>query len=503
MEQSDGALLQVRGVTKRFPGVLALNEVSMDVRRGEVHGLVGKNGAGKSTLMNIVTGLLAPDSGEITFNGQHLVDITPAKARDMGIAMVPQEMRLVGPLSVGENIFGGHFPTERGGFIAWNQVYRQAAEMLGRLGQTQIDPRARVENLSVVERQIVSIAKSLFAGAQLIILDEPTAALSHVEVQTLFSLVRGLKEQGVTFVFISHYLGEVFEICDRVTILRNGAMVDTRPTASLTEADLAYLMVGRGVELAKRSTVAIGEPILTVKGLTKAGRFYDVSFELHRGEILGLAGLATSGKTELALCLFGLDRPDSGDIYMDGRRLDIHSPFVAFNEGIAYLPEDRRKHGLIPGQSLKHNISLPILRQLLDRFGFLVQRQEDAVAQRVVEQLAIITPSLSQIVDYLSGGNQQKVVVGKLLATTPKVLLLGDPTRGIDVEAKTEVYRIVDSLSAQGLGLILISDEIVELLNICDRILVMFQGRIVQEFLRGQAGAHDILMATEGVKING
>jgi ABC-type sugar transport system ATPase subunit len=375
--------------------------------------------------------------------------------------------------------------------------------MLSRLGQTQIDPKAKTEDLSVGERQIVSIAKALFAGARLIILDEPTAALSHVEVQTLFSLVSGLKDQGVSFIYISHYLGEVFEICDRVTVLRNGSVVDDLPTSSLTEVELARLMVGRDVELAQRSTVALGEPVLTVNRLTKAGCFYDVSFELRRGEILGLAGLAGSGKTELALCIFGLDQANSGDVYMDGRHLEINSPCVAFREGIAYLPQDRLKHGIVQGQSVEHNITLPILQRLRDRLGFLSRPREDAVAQRAVEQLEIITPSLFQLVEYLSGGNQQKVVVGKLLATTPKVMLLGEPVRGIDVEAKTEVYRIVDSLSAEGLGILIISEEIEELLNICDRILVMFEGRIVKQFSRGQAQPDDILMATEGVRING
>jgi ABC-type sugar transport system ATPase subunit len=502
MEQEETALLHIRAVEKRFPGVVALRGVHLDVRCGEVHGLVGKNGAGKSTLMNIIVGLLSPDAGQMTFGGQPLVDMTPAKAWNLGIAMVPQQSCLVGPLTAAENIFCGNLPTGRRGSVDWNKVYAGASEMLLDLDQSHIDPRARAEDLTVGEQKIISIAKALFAGARLIILDEPTAALSHTEVSKLFSLVCDLKRRGVSFVYISHYLGEVFEICDKVTVLRNGTVVADRPTRSLTEEELARLMVGRDVALAQRSDVTLGKSVLTVEALTKAGSFCDVSFELRRGEILGIAGLSGSGKSQLAECLFGLSRPDSGAVYRNGRRLRLRGPFDAFREGIAYLPEDRLKHGLVHGQSVKHNIVLPILRNLLDRFGFLNNKQEEAIARNAVDQLEIVTPSLDQAVEHLSGGNQQKVVVGKLLATSPEVLVLGEPARGIDVEAKAEVYRIVDELSKDGLGVIVVSDEITELLNISDRILVMFEGRVVREFLRTEAKPDDVLMATEGVDLN-
>ncbi|MFB0547161.1 MAG: sugar ABC transporter ATP-binding protein, partial [Anaerolineae bacterium] len=398
MKRSDNGaamapLLEVKGITKRFPGVLALDKVDLQVGVGEVHGLVGKNGAGKSTLMKILMGLESPDAGQMALNGEPLTDMNPYRAKMLGIAYVPQEAQLVGPLTVGENIFCGELPIGRLGFVRWEEVHRQAAGMLDRLGQ-RIETHLKVEDLSVGQRQVVSIAKALFAGACLIILDEPTAPLTRREVETLFDLVRSLKGEGVSFIYISHYLGEVFEVCDDVTVLRNGRHMATRPVSSLTEPELARLMVGGEVEQAERSSVTIGEPVLTVRGFSKAGRFEDVSLEVHEGEITGLTGLAGCGKSELALAIFGLDPPDSGEIYLNGRRLEISTPAEAFREGIAYLPEDRHKHGLVPGRSVAQNITLAILRQICDRLGFIDGREERAVARRFQDALEIMTPTL-------------------------------------------------------------------------------------------------------------
>ncbi len=489
------------GISKRFPGVQALDNVSISISQGQIHGLVGKNGAGKSTLMNVLMGIISPDAGRIEVEGRHADHLTPSRSRALGMEIVPQEVRLFWPLSVTENLLGNTLPKSRLGFIKWRKAHRQASELLKGFALS-LDPRTSVERLTIGEQQILSVAKALYHGARLIVLDEPTAPLTRPEVEKLFALMRKLRADGVAFIYISHYLTEVFEICDMVSILYDGKSLGTFSVASLTEAELVNLIVGQKIQTISRTLRSKGDILFSVRGLSRSGAFHDVDLDLHKGEIVGLTGLAGSGKSELAKAIFGLERIDSGDMFLEGRSLRAISPEHSLKTGIAYLPEERRLYGLVPIMSVVQNISLAVLDRMRNKLGFLQKKVEVSLAMDYVGSLEIKTSSLEKQVLYLSGGNQQKVVVGKLLATHPKMLLLGDPTRGIDVEAKAEVYRIVNELSRQGIGIVIVSDEISELLNICDRILVMFKGSISNSFARAEINARDILMASEGIQLN-
>ncbi len=496
-------LLELRSLSKQFPGVLALDNVSLNVNEGEIHGLVGKNGAGKSTLVNIIMGLIEPTNGEIVIKGIKLEHVTPQRAITSGIAFLPQESKLVPALTVAENLFCGKPPIGRFGFVDWRRMTSDAEDLLQRIG-LDIGVRRVAESLSVGEQQMVGIAKALFGGARLVILDEPTAALNRREVEVLFHFMRSLRDRGVSFIYISHFLTEVFDVCDRVTVLRNGRRVTTSLTSQLTENELARLMVGRDVVLGARSPVPVGQVELEVDGLSDGETFRGVSFQVRSGEILGITGLMGSGKTELAEAIFGLRPISAGHIKLSGGRTkQVMSPREALHLGVAYLPEDRRRFGILPNLSVAENITVSVLSRLLGDFGLVRPSAQRELAHQYVERLEIATPSVQKEIAQLSGGNQQKSIVAKLLATRPHVLILGEPTRGIDIGAKAEIFRIIDDLTAEGLAVLIISDEIHELLAICDRVLVMFQGEIVREFARGESGPDVVLVASEGVLNHG
>jgi ribose transport system ATP-binding protein len=501
-EKTPNIILEMKDVSKAFPGVQALSEVSISVAEGEIHGLVGKNGAGKSTLMAILMGIQQSDTGSISIAGRTFTTMSPQQALDAGIAYVPQRINMLGSLSVAENILAGEMPTNRFGFVNWREVYRDAENRLTQLG-LKLDVRSRVEGLSVVEQTMLVIAKAMFSNSRLIILDEPTAALPRHEIDRLFGFVRNLKNKGVAFIYISHHLEEVFEICDNVTVLRNGALVATQSVASLDTPTLILLMVGEDVKEFERMLPPhpqVDQSVLVVKDLVRRGHYENINLTIGKGEVVGLAGLEGSGASSLAKGLFGLDRTGLGSITINGKPYQANEPEQAFRQGVAYLPQDRYLYGLIGIRPVRENITYPILLRLTRLFGVIRQDKEKKVAQEYIDKLGIITPSMEQLVSLLSGGNQQKVVFAKLASISPSVLLLHEPTQGIDVQAKIDIYRIILELSQQGVSILIISSEVRELLGICDRILVMYQGKITQEFRSGDPDTtpHNVLLAIEG-----
>ena len=484
-------LLEIRGMTKSFPGVQALHGVDLDVSAGEVHAVIGENGAGKSTLMKIVAGVYRPDAGTILMAGQSLVNETPRQARERGISMIHQELNLALNLSVAENIFLGRAPT-RGGLIDWRRLYADAEVLVDRLG-IELDVRAPVEDLSVARQQMVEIAKALSLDARVIIMDEPTSALTERETESLFGIIGRLKSQRVAVVYISHRLEEIFRVADRVTVLRDGRLVGSLPLAEASQAQLIGMMVGRELTtLYPKQSIEIGEPVLEVLHLRRSGELDDISLVLRRREILGLAGLVGAGRTELVRVLFGADQLDSGQILIEGRPVHIRSPADAIRLGLGFVTEDRKLQGLVLGMTVRENTTLASLSRIA-RLGFIDVHRERGLATRLVEQLGVRTPTIEQTVENLSGGNQQKVVIAKWLATTPRILILDEPTRGIDVGAKAEVHALMSGLVREGVSILMISSELPEILGMSDRILVMRQGRISGEFSREDATQEAIL----------
>jgi rhamnose transport system ATP-binding protein len=487
---------ELQGISKRFAATQALDDVSLDLVAGEVHALVGENGAGKSTLVKILAGVHQPDSGTIRLDGQPTQINGPAHARSLGIAVVHQEPRLFPDLTVAENVFIGHAPSGRLGVLDWGAT-RRAAKGLFKELDVQIDVGAPVRGMSMADQQLIEIAKSLSVEARVLILDEPTASLSAHEVDRLFSIVRTLRARGVAVLFVSHRLDEVFDLCDRATVFRDGRHVITTPTAGLTTADLIRHMVGRTVSLFPKVDTPIGDVFLEVEGLTRAGVFRDVSFDVRHGEIVGFAGLVGAGRTEVARVLFGIDQRDSGEIRLDGSAVSFATPSAAMDAGIAYLPEDRHQEGLVLDFSIAQNVTLPILPRLFPRF-LVNGATEAAVARDYTEQFSVKMTGVEQVVGALSGGNQQKVVLAKWLASKPSLLILDEPTRGIDIGAKVEVHRIISELAASGLGIILISSDLPEVLAMSDRILVLHEGRVTAEIARADATEERVMVAATG-----
>ena len=493
-------VVEMRDIVKTFPGVRALDHVDFRLLPGEIHGLVGKNGAGKSTLMNILTGVYSPDQGEIWVDGQRIDSMTTARAKQAGIAYVHQQSQLIPGLSIAENILCGSLPVGPGGFVDWRTVYRNAHAMLRQLG-LEVDVKRKVEGLSTAERQMIEIAKALFAQAHIIILDEATAPLPMDEVGVLFDFVRRQRDQGVSFIYISHHLEEVFELCDTVSVLRDGQVVGNYRVAELDQAELIRLISGAKVEQFRRARRATdSQVVLEIEGLTRPGTYHDINLQLRRGEIIGLTGLEGCGKAELARGLFGLEPLGEGRVLLDGKPYQAGDPAEALRQGIAYLPRDRHGLGIIGLRSVRENVSLPILQRFAGALGLLRMDQERDHVERFIASLGIVTPSWRQPVQFLSGGNQQKVVFAKLAGTQPKVLLLDEPTQGVDVQAKVEIMRIVDDMSQQGVAVVYISEEIREMLDVCDRILVMYNGTISAEFSTDSpdATAENILRVVEG-----
>jgi rhamnose transport system ATP-binding protein len=467
-------VLEMRGISKSFGGTRALEGAHIALAGGEVHALLGENGAGKSTLIKIVTGLYSADSGEMLMDGKPVHIGSPADAQRRGVVAIYQEPLIFPDLTVAENIFMGH--RDRGRIVSWRRLRRDARQVL-RVLDVDLDPSAPASTLTVGEQQAVEIAKAMTQDVRVLIMDEPTAALSAHEVKRLFRQVEQLRANGVAVLFITHRLDEVFEICDRVSVFRDGHHISTRPVGDTNEALAVKEMVGRELgEFFVRTRHDFGEVALSVRGLGRSGVFSGVTFEVRHGEVLGLAGLVGSGRTDIALALFGIAPADQGEVEVAGASVAIRSPQDAVRHGIAYLSEDRRKLGLSMPQSVAANISLPILRRYTNALRLVDKSAERAVAERFRAELSIRTPNLDAPVANLSGGNQQKVMLAKWLNTEPRILVLDEPTRGIDVGAKAEVHRLVDDLARSGMAVILISSDLPEVLAMSDRILVMREG---------------------------
>jgi len=486
------------GISKRFGATAALTGVSLDLLPGEVHALVGENGAGKSTLVKILAGVHQPDEGTILLDGVPTQVPGPAQSRALGIAVVHQEPRLFPDLSVAENVFIGHAPSGALGSIDWRGMRRAAQALFAEL-DVQFDVGAPVRGLSMADQQLIEIAKALSVEASVLILDEPTASLSAHEVERLFTIVRRLRDRGVAILFVSHRLDEVFALCDRATVFRDGRHVITAPTSGLTTADLIRHMVGRTVSLFPKVDNPIGEVLLEVTDLTRVGVFRDVSFTVRAGEIVGLAGLVGAGRSEVARVLFGIDRRDSGEVKLAGTPVDFPAPSAAMTAGIAYLPEDRHQEGLVLDFTIAQNVTLPILPRLFPKL-LLRESTERAVATEHTEQFNVRMTGVDQEVGALSGGNQQKVVLAKWLASGPRVLILDEPTRGIDIGAKVEVHRLIAELAAKGLAIILISSDLPEILAMSDRIVVLHEGRVTAEIARDQATQERVMFAATGTQ---
>lgn len=466
--------LQLKHVTKTYPGVVALNDITVDVKKGEILAICGENGAGKSTMMKLISGAIAPNEGTITVFGQEYERMTPALSRELGIEVVYQEFNLVPELPVSENIFLGMYP---GNKVTpdFKKMEKETKELFDML-EVDINPKTKVKDLSTAYCQLVEIAKGVSKNPKILILDEPTAALTEKETGILFKLVKKLKEQGTTMLYVSHRLSEIFDIADRVTVFRDGQVIETRDIADIDRHQLIALMAGREIsDTYPEKTNKIGETVLEVKDLCGLG-VENINFELHRGEILGFAGLVGAGRTETARMIFGADKADSGKIIYEGKEVKITNPEKACELGIGLVPEDRKTQGVIQNLSIRKNITLAILK-LVSHMGIMNFKKENEILEKHKNALSIKTPSFEQLVKNLSGGNQQKVVVSKWLARECDVLLMDEPTRGIDVEAKHEIYMIMNELASQGVAIIMISSEMPELIGMADRILVMSEGR--------------------------
>jgi len=484
--------LELRGITKAFSGVSVVQDVDFDVRAGEVHALMGENGAGKSTLIKMMSGIYRPDRGEIRLGSVPVHFGSPREAVRAGIATVHQELLLFPELSVAENIMLGHAPRARFGGVSWVGMRARARHLLDQLHSHELDVDARVGDLSVANRQRVEIARALSHSPRVLIMDEPTAALSDADALRLLEVVRALAKQGVAIIYVSHRMAEIFNVADRVTVLRDGHKVATQAITDVDHGRLVAQMVGRRVEqLYPKADVPPGAPMLELEALSCEGRFRDVSLRVHRGEILGVAGLVGSGRTELAHSIFGLAPATSGRVLLMGQPVAVRSAAHARDLGIAYVPEDRGLQGLIRSQSLRVNVSLASLSRVTQR-GLIRRTFESAEALRAIKEFGIRARGPEQRVRQLSGGNQQKVVLAKWLATGPRIVILDEPTRGIDVGARAEIYALISRLAGQGLAILLISSDLPEVLGMSDRVLVMSRGRAVATFGRGEATAQGV-----------
>jgi len=490
-------VVRLRGVSKEFPGVKAVDRVDLEILPGEVHALAGENGAGKSTLMKILSQVERPTEGELQISGEKVAFHGPGYAQSLGVAMVYQEFALAPHLSVAENLFLGREPA-RAGFINRRSEKEKAGELLGRVG-LEIDSNRLVSGLTVAEQQRLEIAKALAIEAKVLILDEPTATLAEREIEGLFEVIREMASRGIAILYISHRLDEIFRIADRVTVMRDGKVVETKPTSELTEEELVNLMVGREVgNLYPKPEAEIGEVLLRVEGISREGVLKDCSFEVRSGEILGFAGLVGAGRTELARAVFGADPVDSGRVELEGREIQVKSPQAAIAAGIGYLTEDRKGAGLALQLGIDHNITLANVPVAMA--GFLDLGTEQRVARDRSEQLDIQTPTIKRKVQVLSGGNQQKVVVAKWLETHARALFFDEPSRGIDVGAKAEMFGLIGDLAKEGRGIVLISSYLPELLNMCDRILVMRDGRVAGVLEREEFSEERIVSLATGVE---
>ena len=493
-------ILEMRNISKAFPGVQALDNVFFKCEKGEVIALVGENGAGKSTLMKVLVGVYQPDKGEIILRGKRVKVANPREAQKLGISIIYQEFNLLPYLNVAENILLGREP-HRGPIMNVSELYSQADEWLKGLG-IDLDPQTPVYKLSVAQQQMVEITKALSLNANLIIMDEPSSSLSGHELNSLFERIHLLQDKGITVIYISHRLDEIFEVADRVTVLKDGKLMGTLDCKVTEKSTLIRMMVGRTLDETYPEKAEIGvdrKEVFSVAGLSSEGKFQDINFKVHKGEVLGIAGLVGSGRTELAKAIFGAEPRDKGEIYLNGERVGIDTPNKAIKSGMGFVTEDRRKEGLVIGLSVRKNITLPSLSRIA-RLGFIDSKEERKKVKGLVRDLDIKTPSIDWEVEYLSGGNQQKVILAKWLTAMPQFIIFDEPTRGIDVGAKAEIYHLMRELAKKGITILMISSELPEILGMCDRILVMHEGRIAGELPSKKATEEEIMFLATGGK---
>jgi ABC-type sugar transport system ATPase subunit len=492
-------MIEFCGISKRFPGVQALKDVSLTIDKGTCHALMGENGAGKSTLGKILAGIYAADEGEILIEGKKSNFANPRDARLAGIGMVYQELSFCENLSVAENLSLGETPSF-GSFVLYQRMKAKAFSALQAIG-CSIDVDAKVAELPLGQQQLVQIAGAVAGGANILIFDEPTSSLSKVESQRLMALIRTLKAKGVTCIYVSHRLEEIFEICDAVTVLRDGQYIGTRLVGDVSRDALIQMMVGRSFSefFPEHRHSNVSKEILRVENLSSPGKFESVNFTIRAGEIVGIAGLVGSGRTEISEAIFGLDGFSKGVVHIDGKRVAIRSPSNAMTHGIGLIPEDRKKHGLVLGMTVMENISMSVL-QKLSSWGWISSLKEHEISRKYFNRLKVKAPALETAAVSLSGGNQQKLVIAKWLAANCKILLVDEPTRGVDVGAKAEIHTLIDQLAGEGSAVLLISSELPELLNLSDRILVMRNGRINGEFKRDEADQGKILRLMTGTE---
>lgn len=483
-------ILTLKNITKEFPGVKALDDVTINIERGTIHGLVGENGAGKSTLIKILAGIYQPNKGEIILDGKPCRFNSPIEARRAGISVVHQEIKLAEPLSVAENMFLGNVQLKNG-LVDWKGMRRRAREIVEDLGM-DIDINAQVSSLTVAKKQIVEIMHAINNNSRILIMDEPSAVLTDRELEVMFRIVKQLRDKGITIIYISHRLDEIFGLCSNVSVLRDGCHIDTIPVASVDRQGLINMMVGRemGQEYPKE-VGNVGGTILEVKNLSR-GILQDISFEVKSGEVFGISGLVGAGRTELARAILGIDKPESGEVYVRGKKVHYRTFADAIRDGLGLIPEDRKLQGLVQIMSVKRNTTLVNMKRVL-RAGVISSSLEEKLSKEYADKLHVVTPSMETEVQYLSGGNQQKVVIAKWLFQNSEILFLDEPTRGIDVGAKAEIYRLINRMAKEGKTIIMISSEMPELLGMCDRIMVMHEGHKMGELNAAEATQEKIM----------
>ncbi|WP_066686406.1 sugar ABC transporter ATP-binding protein [Christensenella intestinihominis] len=491
--QNEGKIfLEVRNISKTFPGVKALDHISLTVKSGRVLALVGENGAGKSTLMKVLSGVYRMDEGEILIEGKPVQIKGPLESQHLGISIIYQELNLWLNLNIAENIFIGREP-RKNGLVDKVEMHRQAGELLRQVG-LDMDTKTLVASLSTAQKQMIEVAKALSFNARLIIMDEPTSSLTESETETLFEIVKSLRKRGVAIIFITHRMKEIFEISDEIVVMRDGELIASMDTAATTENEVISDMVGRSIDdIFAKEKAPIGDVALEVKNLSTRKFLKDIGFQLRKGEILGFAGLVGAGRSEVMRAIFGIDPRETGDIFIDGKRVKIRNTVDALRNGIGFVPEDRKEQALILSMTVRSNISLAALDSFKKK-GFIDKEKEKKVAAGYIEKLEIKTPTDEQIVGNLSGGNQQKVVIGKWMETKPKILILDEPTRGIDVKTKKEIYMLMSRLAKQGVAIIMISSELPEVIGMSDRIIVMHEGRIKGELSQEEATQESVMM---------
>jgi len=498
---SKGSVLSLEGARKTFGAVVALDNGQIDLVSGEIHALVGENGAGKSTLVKILAGVHAPDKGEFVVKGKPVSFKGVAESKAAGISVIYQEPTLFPDLTVSENIFVGRQPKGALGLMSRKLMNQATNELFRKLG-ISMSPDRRADGLSIADQQIIEIAKAISLDAEILVMDEPTAALSGAEVERLFTVARSLRDQGVAILFISHRFDEIFSLTDRITVMRDGSYVSTHKTKETTETAIIKEMVGRDISaLFPKLEAAIGEKVLEVSGLSSLGKFNNIDIQVSAGEIVSLAGLVGAGRTEVARAIFGIDPIDSGSIKFLGKELKKHTPTLSISEGMGFVPEDRRKQGLVLELPIRRNVTLTLIKKLAS-LGLIPPRREREAAETWTKKLQVKSENLGRAASTLSGGNQQKLVLAKWMAVKPRLLIVDEPTRGIDVGTKAEVHRLLSTLAQEGVGVLMISSELPEVLGMADRIYVMCEGRITQELSRSEASAEKVMAAAtaKGVK---